>query len=221
MDDRASELLKTIRQRRGYVLSYHKVFARLDPEFMRVYDELYTMSLLEPRFLDARQRELIWVGIVSLAREEVGEIHLARARAAGVSAEDISAAVSLAGATRAWQPISFALAKWSAFLPDAGEEPYARLVDAARSPLDALSADLILVVLHAVEHQEAAFLHHLRRLLNSNFPETHIAEALSYLLQPVGANTLLWATDAWLRALSVGLLPPSAKLGDETSSTDA
>jgi 4-carboxymuconolactone decarboxylase len=213
VNEEAEDLLASIAARRGYLLSYHKVFARLDPAFMHAYDVLYTRSLLEPRFLEQRQRELIWIGIVSLVSESVGEIHLKRARTAGVPLAEVSAAVALAGMTEAWRPIAFAEERWSDYLPQERASLYDRLVTHARGPLDETTSDLILVVLHAVRHQDAPYLHHLRRLLTNGVPETHVAEAVSYLLQPVGANTLLWATDAWIDALKSGRLPESSILG--------
>jgi alkylhydroperoxidase/carboxymuconolactone decarboxylase family protein YurZ len=207
-----ADLLERIRTRRGYLLSYHVVYAALDAPFLDAFDRLYNLSILEPRFLAPRERELIWVGIVTLAREEVGEIHLQRAKAAGASARDIRAAMALAGVVEAWRSIEFGATSWPSYV-EGGRGAYLDLFHQARGELEERLGDLIALVLHAAQRNDDAFSLHLQRLVAGGADDPAIAEAVSYLLHPLGANALLWATDHWLAALRTGAIPPSSALG--------
>lgn len=209
----ATEVLERIRAERGYTLSYHEIYSRIEPSFLEAYGGLYRACTLDRRFLSPRWRELVWVGLLAAAQEGIGSIHLDRGRDAGVSPHEFSAAIRLAGIAESWDTLAFAHSNWSAYLPDlelAGL--YLEQADIARGPLEAEVSDLLLMVVHAIRQRPEPFLLHLRRCY-TGVAEEQIAEALSYILQPVGANQLLWATDLWLEALRDGRLEPSPVLG--------
>ena len=47
-----SEILEKVRAKRGYLLSYHELFWRLDPGLLEKYDQFYTEVTLKTKFLD-------------------------------------------------------------------------------------------------------------------------------------------------------------------------
>ncbi len=218
-DEREPEVLARLLAERGYLLSYHHVYARLEPVLLERYGALYRSLTLEDRFVAPRVREMVWVGLLAVVAEGVGSLHLERARAAGVRPEELDAAVRLAAIATGWPTLEFGATRWRAFLANGAEHLYATLVAAGRAPLEESLADLVLLVAHAALRAEAPFLYHLRRLLVGGMPETHIAEALSYLLNPCGANGLLWATDAWFDGLRRENLPPSPTFGQADYTT--
>lgn len=205
----ASALLERIRGERGYALSYHELLARSDPRLLSAYRDLYAEFTLNPRHLDARRREIVWTGLLTAIDEHVGSIHLERARTAGVTVEELRAAVRLAGAAAGWDAVAFATHHWPQFLDDAAaEDEYRILVDGARAPLDEVDTHLTLCLVAGARTREDQFLFHLRELYHLQVAETHIAETVSYLLLPTGANTLLWATDLWFDAVRDGIVEP-------------
>lgn len=207
-------LLDRIRGERGYTLSYHEIYSRLEPSFLEAYADLYRACTLTPRALDARRREAVWVALLAAIDEEVGSIHLDRAIAAGASSEDLADAVRLAALADTWPTLAFAHRHWQAYLePATRQTTYLRLVEDGRGGIGATTADLVLMVVQAAQERPEPYLLHLQRCHQAGLPEVQIAEALSYLLQPCGANRLLWATDRWLDALRDGTLPPSPTLG--------
>ena len=214
------EVLARIRAERGYTLSYHEIYARLDPTFLEAYAGLYRACTLDERALPADRRETVWIALLNGIREEVGSIHLERAAAAGVDGDAVTAAVRLAAVADSWESLDFAFAHWQRFLTgQERDEEYLGLVRAAAQPLAEDLTDLVLMVVHAARRRGEPFLLHLGRCLGAGVPEDQVAEALSYVMQPVGANRLLWATDLWLEALRDGRLPPSAHLGRADLST--
>lgn len=203
------ELLAEIRGERGYSLSYHEMLARTDTEFLIAYRELYRQFTLVPRHLDARRRELIWTALLCSIDEFVGSIHLERALAAGVSHSELRDAVRVGGAASAWDAIDFAHSEWPHLLGDGptGPDEYRVVIDGARGGLPLVEADLILACVSGARMKERQFLHHLNVLLEAGVPEREILESVSYIMLPTGANTFLWATDAWMNAVRAGDLP--------------
>jgi alkylhydroperoxidase/carboxymuconolactone decarboxylase family protein YurZ len=200
------DLLAEIRGERGYALSYHEMLARTDTDFLVAYRELYRQFTLVPRHLDARTRELVWTALLSSIDEFVGSIHLERAIAAGVSHEELRSAVRIGGTAAAWDAIDFAHVQWPHLLGDgpSGAEEYRSVVAGARGTLTEVEADLILVCVAGARMKERQFLHHVAALIDAGVPEREILESVSYIMLPTGANTFLWATDAWMEAVRSG-----------------
>lgn len=204
----AESLLGRMREERGYALSYHEILAATAPELLSAYRGLYARFTLDERHLDVRDRELIWTGLLTTAHEHVGDIHLDRAIAVGVGQAELRAAMRLGAVANAFDAVDFACRSWSRCLDGATTaDEYGRLVRAAGEPLEPVLVDLILLTVAGSRTCAAQFLLHLHALYRAEVDERHIAEAVSYLLLPKGANTLLWATDLWMDELREGRLP--------------
>ncbi|MCS6800540.1 MAG: carboxymuconolactone decarboxylase family protein [Chloroflexota bacterium] len=206
-------LLERIQRERGYTLSYHIVYGHLEPTVLEKWGDLYRTLNLVPRRLTNREREIIWIALLTAQRQRVGSLHLDRAVAAGVPPEEMRAAVALAAAGDGWTALAFGAEHWAAWLQSSPEEQYQRLVDTVRGTIEPRLADLALLTVQAIHQRAGAFTYHLRRLHDAGAAEVEIAEALSYLLPTAGAPTLLWATDRWFDALRAGVLPPSPTFG--------
>lgn len=207
------DLLAAIRAERGYTLSFHELFARLEPEYLRAYQAYYRATTLTPRALPARDREIVWVAILSCAVADVGTIHVERALAAGASVEECNDAVSLAALAHTWPTFAFAARGWSRFLHTDPTARYLSLVDRGFGALDPPLAHLALLGAHAVLRQAEPFLAHLRLARDGGVSEAAVAETLTFLCNPVGSNAMQWATDTWFQALREGRLPPSDVFG--------
>ncbi|GIW12515.1 MAG: hypothetical protein KatS3mg061_3572 [Dehalococcoidia bacterium] len=207
------DLLQQMQQERGYLLSYHAIYGQHEPAFLAKYAELYRYANLSPRFLSERQRELCWVALLGAQHEPIGLLHIERGERAGLSADELTAAVALGAIADAWPTLAFAFRQWQAALQHTPEAVYQQIVAAASGPLSALEADLVLLVVQGVRRREEPFIYHLRRLLEAGLSEAQVAEAISYLQLQAGNNTLLWAGNVWLAALRDGRLPPSPSLG--------
>ncbi len=203
--EEALEILSKIRDERGYTLSYHEIYARVEPELLAAYGELYRTVTLRPRSLEPGEREFLWVALLTSIEEFVGSIHIDRGLEAGMTHEQLVAAMRLAGIAETYGCLAFPAEHWGSRLP--GYEPAVEYERLARSAADGVPETLMhlsLLTVQAAHRREEPFLHHLRRCYDHAVPEVEIAEALSYLLQPIGANGLLWATDLWLDALQAG-----------------
>ncbi len=95
---RSAALLKKLRAKRGYLLSFHELLATHMPDVLEKYDEHYTQVWLTDNVLDKRTKELVAVGIHAAVLEREGlEIHMRRAVQAGATEAEIVEALSLAG----------------------------------------------------------------------------------------------------------------------------
>lgn len=194
-------LLAKIRDERGYTLSYHEVFARTEPKFLERYADLYRAFTLDERYLSPRERELVWVGILVADSERVGTLHLERALAAGITEEEISDAVAAAAVAHGQPAMAFVGDAWNHVVNFPLWERYDALLHASAPQLSSREVHLLALATQGALKNDAAFLHHLRALYKAGVAEHDIAETVSYLLLPKGANTMLWATDQWLSAI--------------------
>lgn len=212
-------LLEGIREERGYTLSFHEILARLDPEYLVAYRDFYRAITLGERVLSPQQRETVWICLLVSVREEVGTIHVERARAAGVGEEEVAAFIGLAAVADAWDSFAFAAEHWSWLVEDRSEAGYLGIVTSVSDGLDPIAVELALLAAHAGRRRRRPFEIHLRRLHERGVSEAAIIEAITYVQQPCGANTLLWATDTWLDAMAEGVVPVGAPLADVPSGT--
>jgi alkylhydroperoxidase/carboxymuconolactone decarboxylase family protein YurZ len=210
-------LLDEIRTERGYTLSFHEILARVDADYLAAYRDFYRAITLRERVLTPVQREIIWICLLVAVREEVGTIHVERARDAGIPESGIAACIRLAAVADAWESLQFAADHWSWLVEDTSTVGYLELVASTSQDLDPVAVELALLAAHAGRRRKQPFDLHLRRLLEQGVSEAAIVEAITYVQQPCGANTLLWATDAWLDAIAAGTLPPGSGLLDDVT----
>lgn len=83
---------------RGYVLDYHKIMARHDFDVLQATNGLVSAAYLEPRTLDRKTKELIFIVSLTVMRASKGHIqsHIRVALDLGVTAQEILEAIEIA-----------------------------------------------------------------------------------------------------------------------------
>ena len=205
-------LLQQVTARRGYALSYHRMFAAHDPALLAAYDAYYRELTLEPRALDPQAREVVWIALQAATRKQHGIIHLRRAEACGMDADAITDSLAVAAAVEAWPVLAFGNQHWAEWTPlSRGTFRYLRMFEAARGALPAAWAELAAITCHAARLTHDGQVLHLRRAAAAGVTAAMIAEALSYLLLPAGGPVLIDAVNAWAQAHEAdpaGVPPP-------------
>lgn len=202
-----------VKRKRGYLLPYHRMLAEHDPALLEAYDAFYSRLTLQEKVLPAREKEIVWIALLAAAREGVGSLHLERGVAAGLSLDEIRAAVAISAASEAFAATAFSAAHWSKWTPpEAMEAAYRAIVEAARGPVEPRVCELALVVCHAARADEAPMRLHLAGYFRLGGTAAALAEALAFLFLPLGGNLLIEAVDIWKRAAAeLGLPPPFAE----------
>lgn len=207
-DQYRTEVLDEVRDKRGYLLSYHRLLAADDPQLLKIYDELYTRITLDERVLSDRRKELVWLALLSARQEPTGRIHVQRAITAGLSSGDMADALSLAAAMRSYYSVAFVTDHWSdGIAPGDAEARYLTVVETAAGSIDAATAEIICVIVHAGLRQWDAMPLHLRRAFNAGVTAAEMREAFSFLLLPCGGNHFIHAVETWQTLASAEGLP--------------
>lgn len=209
-DDTTEGVIAAVGAKRGYLLPYHRMLATHDPALLAAYDAFYEQLTLTEKVLPPREKEIVWIALLAAAREGVGSLHLKRGIAAGLTLEEIAAAVALSAASESFAAFLFAAAHWSDWTPDAVTTAgYRALVEAARGPVEPRVAELALVLCHAARKGEAAMRLHMTAYFGLGGTPAALSEALAFLFLPLGGNMLIDAVEIWHRAAAdLGLPRP-------------
>ncbi|MBW1695356.1 MAG: carboxymuconolactone decarboxylase family protein [Deltaproteobacteria bacterium] len=201
------DILKRVKDKRGYLLPYHELFLCVDPGLLEAYDRFYENLTLRENHLDPKTKELVWLGILMGVLEEAGTIHLKRAREAGITDDDISAIVKLTQIAKGFDVLSFVEKKWGQNLIGiAPLEIYEDLVDSvtAKITLPKSTVELIFIAVYSALRNKTALRLHLRRAKTFDLSDEEIAEAMSYIFIPKGANALIEAAKVFMEVVVKG-----------------
>lgn len=192
------DLLHEVHRKRGYALSYHRMFQAHAPELLAAYDEYYRNLTLAPRALTDAAKETVWIALQAATREHHGMIHLKRAEAAGLSRAAIADSLAIAAAVEAWPVLQFGDDHWRDWAPiEAARPRYVAIFEAAKGTTQAATAEITAIVCHAARRTHAGMKLHLPRAFAAGATPKELAEALSFLLLPAGGPCLIDAVQAW------------------------
>lgn len=111
-----TNMLTTLREKRGYLLPHHDLLALTAPDLLEAYDAAYTALALSDRVLSHHDREYVWLGILIATDEEIATHHKEKFRTAGGSDEEIRAIVSLTATVCGFRAYRFTVHDWQAHL---------------------------------------------------------------------------------------------------------
>jgi alkylhydroperoxidase/carboxymuconolactone decarboxylase family protein YurZ len=204
------DLLRQVHGRRGYALSYHRMFQAHAPELLAAYDAYYQQLTLRPRALTAGAKETVWIALQAATREHHGMIHLKRAEAAGLGRDAIADALAIAAVVETWPVLQFGDDYWREWTPLVAALPrYLRMFEAAIGAVPAATAEITAIVCHAARRTHAGMRIHLPRAFAAGATPAMVAEGLSFLLLPAGGPCLIDAVQAWADAHAADPALPS------------
>ena len=124
------EYIDDMARRRGYVLDYHKIMVKQDVTFMKAVDGLVQAAYLEPRHLDRKTKELIFIVSLTVLRAERPHItsHIKAALTAGATPEEILEAIEIACPEAGVVAFQWGLDAWREVVEPEGIEPSPGLV---------------------------------------------------------------------------------------------
>ncbi len=90
-------LIQKIKSKRTWLLNFHKLLLKNDPEMLEKWDDLYSTGKFKERFITAREKELVDLAISAIMRWRPGlEIHIKKSVDMGITEHEISEIFSLA-----------------------------------------------------------------------------------------------------------------------------
>jgi alkylhydroperoxidase/carboxymuconolactone decarboxylase family protein YurZ len=96
LSDYTKLIEKMKRERNGKLTKSHHFFAKSDPEFLAVYDDLFALVMTKDRNISVKCKELIAIGILAAKGEyDALKLHLSRALEAGVTRAEIIEALEV------------------------------------------------------------------------------------------------------------------------------
>ena len=96
MKKKEKELIEKIKGKRTWLLNFHKLLLKNDPEMLGKWDDLYSAGKFKERFISAREKELVDLAMSALMKWKPGlEIHIKKSRDMGITEEEMSEIFSL------------------------------------------------------------------------------------------------------------------------------
>jgi AhpD family alkylhydroperoxidase len=93
-EKRREELLRTMREQRGYMLGPWEFMAEKDPDFIEAYNDLYSKGLSDGKALPIKTRELIAIAILAFRGRTDGVYeHMKRALRHGATKQELIEAI--------------------------------------------------------------------------------------------------------------------------------
>jgi 4-carboxymuconolactone decarboxylase len=200
--------LAEVRRKRGYVLTYHRLMAELDPALLAAYDAFYTRMTLVGRVLSPTEKETVWLALIVATRARVGTLHFRRAAQAGMSRQAIADAVAIGAVCDGFDAAAFGDEAFGEWLPRGGAVAgYLRAFEAARGRIRPALAEIAAAVAHAGRRCDAGVRIHLARAFRRGARREQLAEGLSFVLLHCGGPTMLAALDSWITAAKGRRIP--------------
>jgi len=90
-------LIQKIKSKRTWLLNFHKLLLKNDPEMLEKWDDLYSTEKFKERFITAREKELVDLAISAIMKWRPGlEIHIKKSVDMGITEPEITEIFSLA-----------------------------------------------------------------------------------------------------------------------------
>mgnify|MGYP001177261192 CR=1 FL=1 len=183
IDPNASKNLSEIRDKRGYLLPHHGLLSLTDPDLLLGYDQCYSALTLKKRYLEEKEKEFIWLGILAVTEEYIATQHLNKFLDAGGTSLEIECIIQLATYARGVSSIIFADKNWKKIDNKIdGKNLYFSGIKTLNknNVVEESLMNLALVAIHTSIKQHTPLSWHIKKLYDFNTKEAHIAEAITY-----------------------------------------
>jgi len=183
--DNAMKRLQDVREKRGYLLPHHGLLALTAPELLEGYDACYTALTLTKRLLSEREKEFVWIGILTIRDEFIASQHLQKFLDAGGAENDVHVATRMAAFARGASAYMFIPDHWQQHAPwYDGKKVYFEALNALLSDqaIDDQLVNLAMCANHTCRQGWTNLRWHIEKCYELKVPESYLAEAMSYTM---------------------------------------
>lgn len=203
----ARALIDKVKEKRGYLLPHHGLLAVASPALLEGYDAAYTAMTLQQRHMGERDKEFVWLVVLTSTEEAIATHHIAKFKEAGGTNKEVELAFQLAGYARSATCFAFVEERWSSHLPDYQRE---RVYRAGLQKLvagESLSPSLVemsMAAAHVCRRGWEELAWHIRAAYREDTNEYELAEAISYAMFPGSIPNFVNACRVWLDLIRGG-----------------
>ncbi|MCB2108164.1 MAG: carboxymuconolactone decarboxylase family protein [Rhodobacteraceae bacterium] len=199
-----------VRAKRGYLLPHHGLLAMSAPELLAGYDACYSALTLVPRYLSAREREFVWLGVLTVRREFIASQHLTKFLAAGGTLDDVETVTRMAAAAEGAGAFAFLSDHWQHHVP--GYDRRASYMEAFERSVNGSNVRPALLhiaacAMHACLERKTELEWHLDACYRHKADENEITEGLTYVMFSGSVPFFIEACGVWQRMIKSGALP--------------
>ena len=208
--DDLSQMLESVREKRGYLLPHHGLMAASMPEFLAAYDALYTALTLTERQLSRHGHEYVWLAILIATDEARATHHIPKFREAGGTDEELARILKLTALALGGSAYRVVDAHWQPHWP--GLDARERYLDAFRQAAQGSMVHLAHMAVAAVFTCKAdwqLFEWQLCAAYEDGIDELELAEALSLSMFPGSVPNFVEAAGVWRDLILTGRVKAS------------
>ncbi len=183
------------------------------PELQDAYGAIYKTLTLDLHHLDEFEREFVWLALLTAAKEKIGTHHIDLFFKNGGTDRHADAIFRLVAWSQGVETFQFLENHWQPYFPVPGARAaYVAGKASLLAEFPEVSGDmphLALLASYAARDQHWGLEVELEDCYARGVSEAKMAEALSLVLWPCGANRFLEACGVWLKVLQSGKVAPS------------
>ena len=208
----AEARLNDVRTKRGYLLPHHGLLALTAPELLQGYDACYSALTLGNRYLEEKDKEFVWLGILAVKEEFLATQHVAKYLAAGGSMDLVPLSVRMAAYAQGAAAFEFAHAYWRTHVAAFDGRNEYRLGLKALIGSAELNEGLIQMSMLAIQTSIRNWTQlkwHIEWAYDAGVPETHLSEALSYSMFTGSIPNFIEGCEVWRGMIANNEVPAS------------
>ncbi len=203
----AEERLKAVREKRGYLLPHHGLLALTAPALLEGYDACYTALTLGSRYLEQKDKEFVWLGILAVKEEFLATQHVGKFLEAGGLRSHIALSVRIAAFAHGASAFNFADRHWKGHVSEFdGREEYFKALNALISDesIDTGLLHMAMAAIHTCIRNWTQLEWHIKWTYLADVPEAHLSEAMSYSMFTGSIPNFIEGCEVWRRMISNG-----------------
>ena len=205
MSTKLADELRTLRDKRGYLLPHHGLMAVSMPTLLSAYDDLYGEIALKDRVLSRREHEFAWLAILIACEEAIGTHHIDRYHKSGGTNAELENILALTTMVMGIQAGLFVDQHWMEHLPGFNpQETYYNAFAKAVGDSPLALAHMSAAAVCTCTGNWGGVRWHVLGSYRAGGDEHALAEVLSLTMFPGGVPNFVEAADVWRELITRG-----------------
>ena len=194
-------------------MPHHGLLALTAPALLEGYDACYTALTLGDRFLDEKDKEFVWLGILAVKEEFLATQHVDKFLKAGGDPSHIMIAVRMAAYAQGASAFVFAETYWHSRIK--GLDGRTEYLEGLHTLVDQVSIDktvlhMAMAAIHTSIRNWTQLEWHIGEAYKLDVQESELAEALSYSMFTGSIPNFIESCGVWQKMIKNGEVDATA-----------